>query len=453
MENVQTNPNEATVATNAPQIEQKAPQPKGILPKGMQAYIYLGVAVVFILATFISSQTKHKQPNAKQVAAIPPPLLTADDTKIEEFDKQLRKQQASAAGSGYAPTPNTGAYGAAVPPGTPSEGQPPDPPYSANGQPPDGMTPQAGNGSGQRDPLVDQEREMTYKSRFASNLAYSQSRGILAPGHNPESNFVTASQSSSVTPALPPYGNNPLLSAQPAMPTPSQTPYAMGRPLASGQPQPSVAQQKSAEVHVDSAIGQPYVHFEGTVIETALMNRIDGDAPGPVNVLVTNPVYSHDLQHVLIPDGTVVLGESKKIGSVGFGQQRRIAIVFHRMIMPDGFSVDLDKFNGLDQIGEEGVKDKVNNHYLQIFGASIALGSISGAAEATNGNAGLYMTGPEAYQAGVASSLSQSGADILNQFLNIPPTITIREGHRIKVYISQDLLLPAVENHTMPPNL
>ena len=51
-----------------------------------------------------------------------------------------------------------------------------------------------------------------------------------------------------------------------------------------------------------------------------------------------------------------------------------MAVVFHRMIMPDGYSVDLDQFHGLDQIGDEGLKDKVNNHYLQIFGTSIALG-------------------------------------------------------------------------------
>ncbi|MGH9617200.1 MAG: TrbI/VirB10 family protein, partial [Acidobacteriaceae bacterium] len=49
----------------------------------------------------------------------------------------------------------------------------------------------------------------------------------------------------------------------------------------------------------------------------------------------------------------------------------------------------------------------------------------------------------EAYQAGIASSLSQSSANVLNKFINIPPTITIREGHRIKVYITQDMLLPA----------
>jgi type IV secretion system protein TrbI len=118
--------------------------------------------------------------------------------------------------------------------------------------------------------------------------------------------------------------------------------------------------------------------------------------------------------------------------------------------MPDGYSVDLDQFHGLDQIGDTGLKDKVNNHYVEIFGASIALGIISGAAEATNANASYNESGTEAYKSGVASSLSQSSANVLDRFINIPPTITIREGHRIKVYITQDMLLPAYENHSVP---
>ena len=61
-------------------------------------------------------------------------------------------------------------------------------------------------------------------------------------------------------------------------------------------------------------------------------------------MLVSNPVYSHDRQHVLIPEGTIVLGEARKSARQGFGQQRRMAVVFHRMIMPDGYSVDLDQF-------------------------------------------------------------------------------------------------------------
>jgi type IV secretion system protein VirB10 len=220
-------------------------------------------------------------------------------------------------------------------------------------------------------------------------------------------------------------------------------------PQASKEGEEQIANKRPSEVNINSATGQPYVVYEGTLIETALMNRLDGDASGPVKVLVTNPVYSHDHQHVLIPDGTVVLGETHKIGNGGFGQQRRLAVVFHRMIMPDGYSVDLDQFHGLNQIGETGLKDKVNNHYVQIFGSSIALGIIAGAAEASNTGGILTGNGADAYKYGVASSLSQSATTILDRFINIPPTITIREGHRVKVYISQDLLLPAYENHTI----
>jgi type IV secretion system protein VirB10 len=179
------------------------------------------------------------------------------------------------------------------------------------------------------------------------------------------------------------------------------------------------------------------------------MNRLDGDAVGPVKVLVSNPLYSHDHQHVLIPDGTIVLGEAKKIGGSGFGQQRRMAVVFHRMIMPDGYSVDLDQFHGLDQIGEEGLKDKVNNHYLQIFGASIALGVIAGAAEITQGGGALTASGPEVFTNGASASVAQSATSVLDRFMQIPPTITIREGHRVKVYVTQDMLLPAYENHAI----
>ncbi|HTF67051.1 MAG TPA: TrbI/VirB10 family protein [Edaphobacter sp.] len=203
-------------------------------------------------------------------------------------------------------------------------------------------------------------------------------------------------------------------------------------------------------MNIDSATGQPYVIYEGVTIDTVLMNRLDGDAVGPVKVLVSNPVYSHDHQHVLIPEGTIVLGEAKKIGSAGFGQQRRMAVVFHRMIMPDGYSVDLDQFNGLDQIGEEGLKDKVNNHYLQIFGASIVLGVIAGAAQISSGGGALTGSGPQVFTNGASASVSQSATTILDRFMQIPPTITIREGHRVKVYITQDMLLPAYENHTIP---
>ena len=72
--------------------------------------------------------------------------------------------------------------------------------------------------------------------------------------------------------------------------------------------------------------------------------------------MVTTNVYSHDRQHLLIPQGTRVLGEVHRVDHFG---QERVAVFFHRLIMPDGYSLSLDRFHGLNQVGETGLKDKV----------------------------------------------------------------------------------------------
>ena len=181
------------------------------------------------------------------------------------------------------------------------------------------------------------------------------------------------------------------------------------------------------------------------------MNRLDGDSVGPVKVLVSNPVYSHDGQHVLVPEGTIVLGEAKKDRlPTASANSAASQSPFTACIMPDGYSVDLDQFHGLDQIGEEALKDKVNNHYLEIFGTSIALGVIAGAGQITQGGGAITTSGSQAFTTGAASGVSQSATTVLDRFIQIPPTITIREGHRVKVYFTQDMLLPAYENHTIP---
>jgi len=209
-----------------------------------------------------------------------------------------------------------------------------------------------------------------------------------------------------------------------------------------GKRQPSYAELQRAE-------GKQYRLFEGTVLETVLTNRLDGSFSGPINCMVTTNIYSHDGQHVLVPQGTRVLGEGRKVQT--FGDQR-LAVFFHRLIMPDGYSASLDKFQGLNQIGETGLRDQVNHHYLQVFGASLAIDAIAGLSQ-VNTRSGLDVSSEDAYRQGVAASLSQSSLRILDRYLNVLPTVTIREGHRVKIYLSNDLLLPAYEKHQMPSDL
>jgi type IV secretion system protein TrbI len=390
------------------QLRDKRISPAGVVPKQAQGYVIAGLAVLILMAVMFSKN--HAKPFAK--APDPGPLVMstdADQRKIQELEQDLSADQRQ--GQQQAAAQKTAGDGSA-PGGAPSSIQPngvttPIAPLQPATAPPS-------------DPVADAEKALAFKSRFASNLISADDRA------------------SRPSPELTDLGDNP-----PARSS-SLPPMALTQATAA----PAVAASKRVpEVNVNCAHGQPYVVFEGTSIDTVLVNRLDGEFAGPLKVMVTNPVYSQDRQHLLIPEGTFILGDVQKVGGMG---QKRLAVTFHRLLMPDGYSVDLDQFHGLDQAGATGLKDKVNNHDVEIFGASIALGVIAGAAEATNASAGYEESGPEAYKQGVASSLSQSSANVLDRFINIPPTITIREGHRIKVYIMQDMLLPAYENHSMP---
>jgi type IV secretion system protein VirB10 len=422
-----------------PQLTDRTPQPKGVLQKNLKTMLYMGAVGLLILATFISS--RKKTPTAAEVAKNNPPQPYVQDNTANNVDAlqrqlaadKLKKQQdgqlAAVTGTG-AQQAVAAAYG---PDGRPinaagsdvANGQPGN--TQANGQPQLTPVQQAGQ------QLAASERVRADTARFASNIAY------VRPADQP----MQQQSAQSSTAAQNPYAA--LL--QTGQPTAVTAPRAAGEQRSGGDQIPATEYKRPPEANIDNAVGQPYVIYEGLTLDTVLMNRLDGDAVGPVKVLVSNPVYSHDHQHVLIPDGTIVLGEARKIGSAGIGQQRRIAVTFHRLLMPDGYSVDLDQFHGLDQIGEEGLKDQVNNHYVQIFGTSIALGVIAGASQISQGGSNLTSSGPQSFTNGAASSVSQSATSILDHFIQIPPTITIREGHRVKVYFTQDLLLPAYENH------
>ncbi len=398
---------EVQPSASAPALRDKRVLPEGVVPKQAQGYVIAGLAVLILMAVMFSKN--HAKPVPKDAGTSPLAVSNdANQKKIQELEQDLtadERQNAQArqmAANNPPPIANTPPV-QTVPMTMP-------PPQAASAPP--------------SDPVADAEKELSFKSRFVSNLVVGQTPRISMPTDDDSSGTGDAATAT-----------HPAASAQ--------------SPASAPQTSAETAKKRAPEVNVNNAHGQPYVVFEGTTIDTVLANRLDGEFAGPLKVMVTNPVYSHDGQHLLIPEGTFILGDVQKVGGLG---QKRLAVTFHRLLMPDGYSVDLDQFHGLDQIGDTGLKDKVNNHYVEIFGASIALGIISGAAEATNANAGYNESGIEAYKAGVGSSLSQSSANVLDRFINIPPTITIREGHRIKVYITQDMLLPAYENHSVPSN-
>jgi type IV secretory pathway VirB10-like protein len=386
--------------SDIPELRDARVKPEGVVPKQSQAYVVVGLATVILLAVLFSNKHVKPTPPAASPSWSLPTSTESNERAIQQLQRDLTEQQRQSQLK-QAQTANAASAGTDKQNAT-----------NANTA-----------GDAPRDPVADAERALRFKSRFASNLV----EGGDVAQHASSAEKMLAQTSSDATESVTP----------PNLPMPQHDQVQQSGELPNKRP---------AEINLNSAIGQPYALFEGTTIDTVLVNRLNGDFSGPIKAMVTNPVYSQDRQHVLIPEGAFILGEIKKVSNLG---QRRLAVVFHRIIMPDGYSVDLDQFHGLDAAGETGLTDKVNHHYIQIFGASIALGVIAGAAEATT-NTGLVESGSDSLRQGVASSLAQSGAHVLDRFLNVLPEITVREGHRIKVYLTQDMLLPAYENHDMP---
>ena len=174
---------------------------------------------------------------------------------------------------------------------------------------------------------------------------------------------------------------------------------------------------------------------EGSFLEAVLVTQLSGDFPGPVLATVSVPFYSADRQRILIPRGSRVVGTSQ---SVTNQDQSRLAVSFHRLLLPDGRWVSL-QFTGLNQVGESALKDQVNRHYFSMFAAVGAVGIVSGL---TLRGSNPYGGGQESFQAGAGQGLGQAAMRILDRFLNRLPTITIRTGHRLRIWFTSDVLVP-----------
>jgi type IV secretion system protein TrbI len=405
-------------------IQERAPKPQGLLPKNVQSWLLIGLAFLMVAIMWL---TGGKKPAPAAKLASPGSTLGAplevNETKINELQNRIEQLQREQLVAQSALAQQTRLLAAA-----PQDAQPSGPQNAAAGGPEQRAD----------DPIQAERKRRAYVSLFASNLALTY-RKTPASAPAPESETAPAAQS------FAPVGPDSAAVAQLLKDMP-------------GQPAPMPLRNDSAERNHDpkegaknpaAAAGKTYLLFEGTVLESVLINRLDGGFTGPVECLLSTEVYSNDRQHLLIPAGSKLLGETKKVDTFG---QTRLAVVFHRLLMPDGYAVSLDQFKGLNQIGDTGLRDQVNNHYLRIFGTSLAIGALGAVAE--GGTAGaLNADSSDLMRQGFAQSTAQSSAQILDKFLNIPPTVTIREGHRVKVYLASDLALPDYANHKVPSDL
>jgi type IV secretion system protein VirB10 len=220
---------------------------------------------------------------------------------------------------------------------------------------------------------------------------------------------------------------------------PTQVPESELKPSTpSSSPATSRGDRAVLSKHSIQPAVSPFQVMAGTVIPAALVTGINSDLPGVVLASVTEPVYDTKLgRHLLIPQGTRLIGEYNS--QVAFGQ-RRVLLVWNRLIFPDASSLTLDGLPGVDTAGNAGLEDGVDRHWRQLLTGAALSTLIGVAAELASPDRNSSQVVVSARQS-VQESINQVGQELTRRNLNVQPTLTIRAGYPVRVIVSRDLVL------------
>lgn len=284
----------------------------------------------------------------------------------------------------------------------------------------------AGTVNGDRMPSESQQAKSAHDQKLAELKAARESAVLVQPSRMPtEPSPATA------------------MADAPSTPAPSSDKLALNP---AGDPN---AQQRKADFlktpdkgsdvdpHRLVAMPSPYTLMAGTIIAASLITGLNSDLPGLVIAQTTENIYDTATGTILlVPQGSRLIGSYGSV--VAFGQSRSL-VVWQRIILPDGSSIQIDNLPATDAAGYAGLADQVDFHTWQLLkgvGLSTLLG-VGTEVSIDNDESGLV----RAIRQSTQQSASQAGQQVVSKQLDVQPTITIRPGWPLRVIVQKDLVL------------
>lgn len=170
----------------------------------------------------------------------------------------------------------------------------------------------------------------------------------------------------------------------------------------------------------------------GTIIPCTLQTAINSQLMGFVDCVLPEAVRGATGQVTLLDRGTQVMGE---IRQALFQGQDRLFILWVRARTPQNAVISLGS-PAADQLGRAGVSGAVNNHFWQRFGAAILFSVIDAgpqiaASALQHGSNNTYLQ--------FLSPQQQLANTILENQINIPPTLEKNQGDNVTIFVARDL--------------
>lgn len=181
----------------------------------------------------------------------------------------------------------------------------------------------------------------------------------------------------------------------------------------------------------------PYTIQAGATISAALITALNSDQPGRVIAQVSENVFdSVTGETLLIPQGARLIGSYDSDTAYG---ERRLLVVWNRLIMPNGWSIPLRAMPGADAAGSAGLSGEVDAHIGRIVVASLISAVLGVAANESEDEDDARLS--QSIGDAAAQQAAQTGSRIVDRDLNVRPTLRIRAGARVRVLVSQDIQL------------
>jgi type IV secretion system protein VirB10 len=189
--------------------------------------------------------------------------------------------------------------------------------------------------------------------------------------------------------------------------------------------------------HALETSASPHQVMAGSIIAASLITGLNSDLPGTVIAQVTEHVYDTVTGRVLlIPQGSRLIGTYDSV--IAFGQSRAL-VVWHRIVMPDGSSVQIDNLPATDPAGYAGLEDGVDYH-VDRLATGVVLATLLGVgSELTLGESESELV--RALRESLQGTVSRAGSRLTERFLDVQPTLTIRPGFPLRVIVHRDLVL------------
>ena len=234
----------------------------------------------------------------------------------------------------------------------------------------------------------------------------------------------------------------PVVTTQPAAPPVSNSPAitydASGgeaEPVAAGTGNAQTATATATRARAQRSTNRATLVPQGTLIAAVLETALDSTQPGQARALVSRDVANLNGPKILIPRGSRLFGTYS--GALEPGQNRA-QVQWTRLVRPDGVTIAIDS-PAADRLGRAGIRGSVNTHFLERLGGALLQTSLdvgAGIATRSVSDSSVVVALPGSIQ-GATSQLVGPAPK---------PTLRIRQGTRIAVFVMRDLDFTAVES-------